>query len=138
MILVVEAGMTTLGDFKRKRHFRATPGGRGMGRKASGKKGGDLVVRVPPGTVVRDVASGDLIGDLVAPGQELDQVERLAVHDHPDPGEPERGHPAGDHGADRVVAPRAVPDADDQRHPAQRSSSTVRSRKCVAQEMQGS
>src|ERR671910_256371 len=33
VVLVVEPGMTTLGDFKRKVHFRAAPGGRGTGRK---------------------------------------------------------------------------------------------------------
>jgi GTP-binding protein len=65
VILLVEPGMTTLGDFKRKRHFRATDGGRGMGRKASGRRGGDLVVRVPPGTVVRSHPDGAFIGELL-------------------------------------------------------------------------
>ena len=63
VVLVVEPGMTTLGDFKRRRHFRATPGGRGMGRKAHGRNGGDLVVRVPPGTVVR--ADDEWVGELI-------------------------------------------------------------------------
>jgi GTPase len=65
VVLIVEPGMTTLGDFKRKRHFRATPGGRGMGRKANGKKGTDLVVRVPPGTVVRAQPGGEFLGELM-------------------------------------------------------------------------
>ncbi|MGH2444685.1 MAG: GTPase ObgE [Candidatus Limnocylindria bacterium] len=65
VILLVEPGMTTLGDFKRKRHFRAQPGGRGMGRKAHGRNGADLVVRVPPGTVVRSQPDGEYIGELV-------------------------------------------------------------------------
>jgi GTPase len=65
VILVVEPGMTTLGDFKRRRHFRAGDGGRGMGRKANGRNGGDLVVRVPPGTVVRSHPGGEWIGELV-------------------------------------------------------------------------
>ena len=65
VVLIVEPGMTTLGDFKRKRHFRATDGGRGMGRKAHGRNGGDLVVRVPPGTVVRSQPDGEWIGELV-------------------------------------------------------------------------
>jgi GTP-binding protein len=65
VVLVVEPGMTTLGDFKRKRHFRATPGGRGMGRKANGKRGADLVVRVPPGTVVRSHPDGAFVGELL-------------------------------------------------------------------------
>ena len=46
VILVVEPGMTTLGDFKRRRHFRAAAGGRGMGRKAHGRNAPDVIVRV--------------------------------------------------------------------------------------------
>jgi GTP-binding protein len=65
VVLIVEPGMTTLGDFKRRRHFRATDGGRGMGRKAHGRNGQDLVVRVPPGTVVRTHPDGEWIGELV-------------------------------------------------------------------------
>ena len=65
VILAVEPGMTTLGDFKRKRHFRATAGRRGMGRRAHGRNGGDLVVRVPPGTVVRAHPDGEFVGELL-------------------------------------------------------------------------
>src|SRR5919106_4184289 len=59
------SGMTTLGDFQRKRHFRAQAGGRGMGRKASGRNAPDVVVRVPPGTVVRREPDGEWIGELL-------------------------------------------------------------------------
>ncbi|HEY8169647.1 MAG TPA: GTPase ObgE [Candidatus Limnocylindria bacterium] len=65
VILVVEPGMTTLGDFKRKRHFRAKPGGRGMGRKAHGRSSDDVLLRVPPGTVVRSHPDGAWLGDLL-------------------------------------------------------------------------
>jgi GTPase len=65
VILVVEAGQTTLGDFQRKRHFRADPGGRGTGRKAHGRNAADVVVRVPPGTVVRTHPDGERIGELL-------------------------------------------------------------------------
>ena len=71
VVLVVEPGMTTLGDFKRKRHFRATPGTRGMGRKATGRRGSDLIVRVPPGTVVRRHPDGEPIGELMEGGSRL-------------------------------------------------------------------
>ncbi len=64
VILVVDAGETSLGDFKRKRHFRAQPGGRGMGRKATGRNGADTTIRVPPGTVVR-ADDGRFIGELM-------------------------------------------------------------------------
>ena len=80
MVLVVDAGMTTLGDLRQHRHHRAKPGGRGAGRKAHGKNAADIVLPVPPGTVIRDAPDGDapadteretLIGELMAPGERL-------------------------------------------------------------------
>src|SRR5918999_823181 len=65
VVLRVEAGQTTLGDFQRRRHFRAEPGGRGMGRKAHGRNASDVVVGVPPGTVVRSHPDGEWIGELL-------------------------------------------------------------------------
>lgn len=69
--LVVEAGMTTLGDFRRARHFRAKPGGRGLGRRAHGRNGTRCVLRVPPGTVVRSHPDGEWIGELLEAGDRL-------------------------------------------------------------------
>ncbi|MBA3687686.1 MAG: GTPase ObgE [Chloroflexi bacterium] len=78
VVLVVDAGMTTLGDLRHHRHHRATPGGRGAGRKAHGKNASDVLVPVPPGTVVRLAATGNesdpdgsLLGELLAPGERL-------------------------------------------------------------------
>jgi GTPase len=78
VVLVVDAGMTTLGDLRQHRHHRARPGGRGAGRKAHGKNARDVVLPVPPGTVVRLAPSGDhpdpggeLLGELLAPGERL-------------------------------------------------------------------
>jgi len=65
VILVVEAGMTTLGDFKRQRHFRAGDGGKGMGRRAHGKNAPDVTIRVPPGTLVRTQSEGEFMGELM-------------------------------------------------------------------------
>jgi GTPase len=73
VVLVVEPGQTTLGDFQRRRHFRADPGGRGTGRKAHGRSAADVVVRVPPGTVVRSHPEGEWIGEL------LESDDRLVV-----------------------------------------------------------
>jgi len=70
IILRVDAGQTTLRDFQVKRHFRASPGGRGERANRHGKAGGDLVLHVPPGTAVVDDEDGQLIADLVAPGQD--------------------------------------------------------------------
>jgi GTP-binding protein len=70
ILLRVDAGQTTLRDFQVKRHFRASPGGRGEGNRRYGKAGEDLVLHVPPGTAVVDDADGGLLADLVAVGQE--------------------------------------------------------------------
>ena len=71
VVLVAEPGMTTLGEFRRARHFRATPGGPGRGRKAHGRNGVDATLRVPPGTVVRSHPDGEWIGELLQSGDRL-------------------------------------------------------------------
>lgn len=70
VVLVSEAGMTTLIEFRRKRHFRAVHGGRGAGRRAHGRSASQIRLGVPPGTVVR-AEDGEWIGELLEPGQEL-------------------------------------------------------------------
>src|SRR5688500_9204857 len=69
--LHVDPGETMLRDYRYKHHFRAESGGRGTGSKKHGKAGHDLELGVPPGTVVRDLATGDLLADLVAYGQRV-------------------------------------------------------------------
>jgi GTP-binding protein len=69
--LRVDAGQTALHDFRFKHHFSAAPGGRGERQRRHGKAGEDLYLAVPPGTAVIDLASGGLIADLVAVGQEV-------------------------------------------------------------------
>jgi GTP-binding protein len=66
---VVDIGQTTLGDYRFKHHFRAGDGGRGEGSRRHGKQGKDMFLPVPPGTLIFDAASGDLLADLVVPGQ---------------------------------------------------------------------
>jgi len=65
----VDAGQTTLRDFSHKRHYRATPGGRGTRARRHGRAGDDLTLKVPPGTAVYSDDSGELVADLVAVGQ---------------------------------------------------------------------
>jgi len=69
--LEADANLQTLLDFKYKRLFAAPEGRRGGPNRSSGAGGGDLVVRVPCGTEVRDQVSLALIGDLVEPGERL-------------------------------------------------------------------
>jgi GTP-binding protein len=69
--LRVDPGQTALHDYRFKRRFAATPGGRGERQKRHGRAGDDLRLPVPPGTAVIDLATGALIADLVAAGQEV-------------------------------------------------------------------
>jgi GTP-binding protein len=65
----VDAGQTTLRDFRFKHHFKATSGGRGAKSRRHGSAGDELYLDVPPGTAVVDDETGALIADLVAVGQ---------------------------------------------------------------------
>src|SRR6187551_762838 len=69
--LRVDPGETMLRDYRFKHHFRAESGGRGTGSKKHGKAGKDMDLAVPPGTVVRDLTSNDLIADLVSREQRV-------------------------------------------------------------------
>ena len=66
--LVADEAMNTLADFRVARKFRAENGQPGAGRNMTGKSGDDLEVKVPCGTVVNDVDTGELICDLTEPG----------------------------------------------------------------------
>jgi GTPase len=67
--LVAEGSMNTLADFRVARKFRAQSGEPGAGQNKTGRSGVDLHVRVPCGTVIRDVDTGETLGDLTEPGQ---------------------------------------------------------------------
>jgi GTPase len=67
VILVVDAGTTTLLDFHHSPHRRATNGTLGYGDFCNGKEGKDLILSVPNGTVVKDFA-GNVLADLVGNG----------------------------------------------------------------------
>jgi len=71
VILEVSPTLNTLYSFRQQSRFRAADGRRGGSSNKTGRAGADTAVRVPPGTVVRDAATGDIVGDLVAPGQRL-------------------------------------------------------------------
>ncbi|HEX5765574.1 MAG TPA: GTPase ObgE, partial [Woeseiaceae bacterium] len=73
--LVARAGTNTLADFRVGRKYRAPSGQPGAGNNKSGKSGEDLDVIVPCGTVVHDVDTGELIGDLTEAGQRLKVAE---------------------------------------------------------------
>lgn len=64
VVLAVDPQRSTLLDFRFKRHFKARRGEDGRGRDQYGKRGEDLVLPVPRGTVVYDAESGDVLADL--------------------------------------------------------------------------
>jgi GTP-binding protein len=71
VFLRAESGINTLADFRISRTYRAPHGEPGGGRDCTGRGGADIRIKVPLGTVVRDVDTQEILGDLTAPGQEL-------------------------------------------------------------------
>jgi GTP-binding protein len=69
--LVADENLNTLVDFRHQRMFKAQRGENGMGRQMYGKAGEDLVVTVPVGTVVTNVETDEVIGDLTRHGDRL-------------------------------------------------------------------
>jgi len=69
--LVADEGLNTLVDFRHQRSFKAKRGENGMGSQMYGKGGEDTVIRVPVGTMVTNVDTDELIGDLTRHGQRM-------------------------------------------------------------------
>ncbi|MDR3589305.1 MAG: GTPase ObgE [Negativicutes bacterium] len=70
-VLVVDPNINTLVDFRFKRKFKAASGDNGQTKDMHGHQGENLYVKVPPGTLVKDEATGQVLGDLTTAGQEL-------------------------------------------------------------------
>ncbi|MCK6578189.1 MAG: GTPase ObgE [Anaerolineae bacterium] len=71
VILRAVRGLNTLAPFSRKIHFKAEHGERGGQSNRTGASAEGLIVDVPPGTVVRDAANGEVVADLVRPGDSV-------------------------------------------------------------------
>ncbi len=69
--LVADEGEQSLVDLVYNRHFQAERGMHGKGKDMYGRKGRDLLIRIPVGTVVRDSETGEIIADLDAKGSKL-------------------------------------------------------------------
>ena len=69
VIFEVNEGMSTLLDFKYQPRLIARDGEGGRGKQQYGKAASDLVVRVPPGTIAIDDESGEVLADMVLPGE---------------------------------------------------------------------
>ncbi|WKZ35499.1 MAG: GTPase ObgE [Anaerolineales bacterium] len=71
VIFEVKATLNTLSAFRQNEKFAAQPGKGGGGAQMTGRGGKDIIIYVPPGTVIYDSETGDLLGDLTEPGQQL-------------------------------------------------------------------
>jgi len=71
VVLVVDEGLRTLLDFKYKRHFKAERGEYGKTSNKHGASADDMIIKVPPGTVVTDADTLEFLGDLTDHGQKL-------------------------------------------------------------------
>ncbi|MFW6135899.1 MAG: GTPase ObgE [Chloroflexota bacterium] len=102
VVLYVDSNRSTLYHFSKRTHFKASRGQHGRGSNQQGASGEDVNAAVPPGTVVYDAETGELLGDLTEPGEELvvarggrggrgnasfatatDQAPRVAEHGEP-------------------------------------------------------
>lgn len=68
VILVADTNTDTLSDFAARKRFHAEDGGNGMVKDCHGKDGRDLLLPVPPGTVITDIKSKKVFADLKVPG----------------------------------------------------------------------
>jgi GTP-binding protein len=75
VILIVDGNINTLLDFRYKRKFVAESGVNGQTKNMHGKNAEPLYVKVPPGTIVKDAATGAVIADLTREGQEFTAVK---------------------------------------------------------------
>jgi GTP-binding protein len=71
VIVRAVAGTDSLADVVNRKHWRADEGGRGGGDNCHGRNADDLVIAVPPGTIIRDRDRGNVLRDLVRDGEEV-------------------------------------------------------------------
>ncbi len=69
VVFLASERMHTLMDFRFRRHFEAENGADGASNRKTGKSGADVVIEVPPGTVVREKETGRLLLDMYKPGE---------------------------------------------------------------------
>ncbi len=75
IILRVDSGLSTLLDLRYKIHYKAKNGAPGLSKTMHGKSGEDCIINVPPGTLVYDDESGELLADLTGNEQQLNLLK---------------------------------------------------------------
>ncbi|MBO5066538.1 MAG: GTPase ObgE [Clostridia bacterium] len=64
IVFQVDDNLSTLSDFRYKRKYKAPSGENGRGSHCNGKRGEDLIIKVPRGTVIREVETGFVMADM--------------------------------------------------------------------------
>ena len=102
VIVETDPNLATLLDYRYRKHFKAGRGQHGQGSNKHGRRGEDVIIRVPVGTIVRDADTGEVLADLVEPGQRVVVARggrggrgnaRFATPTHQAPREWEPGEP---------------------------------------------
>lgn len=71
VIVIAEPGVDSLAELVHRKHWRAKPGANGQGSKCHGRAAEDLIIRVPPGTVLIDAEGEFVLKDLSEPGAQV-------------------------------------------------------------------
>lgn len=71
VIFRVDEGLRTLMDFRYQKHFKAKRGDKGRNKSQHGANADNTIVRIPPGTILTDDDTGEVIGDLTRHGQQV-------------------------------------------------------------------
>ncbi|MGD8992022.1 MAG: GTPase ObgE [Desulfobacterales bacterium] len=69
VILKSSSRRRTLYPFQFKRQFKAQKGAHGQGKQKTGRNGQDLIIEIPPGTLIKDAATGEVIKDFATAGE---------------------------------------------------------------------
>ena len=71
IIFEVDKGLNTLYEFRHNRNYKAQPGEDGGKKNKHGKNGEDLIIKVPEGTVIREVETGKVVADMSGDNQRV-------------------------------------------------------------------
>ncbi|MEK5197583.1 GTPase ObgE [Staphylococcus sp. FSL H8-0121] len=102
VIFEVDEGLRTLLDFRYQTHFKAKKGDNGQSSNMHGRNAEDLVLKVPPGTIVKSIETEEVLADLVEDGQRAIVAKggrggrgnsRFATPRNPAPDFSEKGEP---------------------------------------------
>jgi GTP-binding protein len=79
VVLQVVPTLNTLYEFRHQSQFQARDGANGARQNMTGKSATELVIKIPPGTIIYDAQTNDLMGDLTEPGQRLVVCKRRTL-----------------------------------------------------------